>query len=72
MEVSQMRSQLIQKDRTHWEGLVRAIIAEIGPDELAEVIEYVVAEMRAEAMLLRMFAVANRARPPASAAASPP
>jgi hypothetical protein len=44
-------------DRTHWEALVRGIIAQIGPEALADVIEYVVAEMRAEAMRLRNYAL---------------
>jgi hypothetical protein len=47
-------------DRTHWEGLVRAIISMIGLDGLDEVRAYVVDEMNAERERLRHFAVETR------------
>ena len=47
-------------ERTHWEALVRAIINQIGPDALADVIDYVVAELRDEEMKLRQFMVERR------------
>jgi hypothetical protein len=47
-------------DRTHYEGLVRTIIVQIGPERLADIIDYVVDEMRAEELRLRNFALECR------------
>ena len=55
-----MRKQLTRQESIHWEELIRTIIDTIGPEQLAEVIEYVVAEMRAEARRLQNFAAETR------------
>jgi hypothetical protein len=55
-----MRKRLSPQESIHWEELIRTIIDQIGPEELAEVIEYVLAEMRAEARRLQNFAAETR------------
>lgn len=57
-----MAKQLTRQEAIHWEELIRTIIDQIGPEALAEVIEYVVAEMRAEAIRLHNFALESRRR----------
>jgi hypothetical protein len=49
-----------QLDRMHWEGLIRTIIRQIGADRLAEIIDYLVDEMRDEERRLHHFAVETR------------
>ena len=49
-----------QFDRMHWESLVRTIIDQIGPERLAEIIDYIADEMLAERRRLDHFAVECR------------
>ena len=48
------------EERMHWEGLVRTIIRQIGPTRLAEIIDYLLDEMRDEEQRLRHYAVECR------------
>lgn len=47
-------------ERTHWEQLVRTMIELLGVERLDEIIAYVIAEMNAERMRLRNFALETR------------
>ena len=49
-----------QFDRMHWESLVRTIIDQIGPERLAEIIDYIADEMLAERRKLHDFAIECR------------
>ena len=58
--MTQHRKPDDQIDRTHWEGLVRAIIRQIGPYRLAEIIDYLAEEMLDERLKQGGFAVERR------------
>ena len=47
------------EDPMHWEAIVRVIIEKIGPDGLAEVIDYVVDDMAEDESLVD-YAVAEQ------------
>lgn len=50
-------------ERTHWEGLVRTMIEQLGVERFDEIITYVIAEMNAERERLRNFALETRREP---------